>query len=140
MSKQHTGPHSLNSVPASRNDYGQVFLFILYTGLNTLSPPAPSASPWPSFLAFVTKTSPQTNETVTTKITLQGVLEELVHPRDLGRDAEVDGAVANLDDQAADDFGVDLFTLVRLRLIMYEGSEKGGRTWLVTLSFLPWPT
>ena len=39
---------------------------------------------------------------------LQSVLKELVHPRHLRRNAEVDRAVANLDDQAAADVGVDL--------------------------------
>ena len=43
---------------------------------------------------------------------LQSVLEELVELGDLGRDAEVNGPVADFDDQAALDVGVDLSMLV----------------------------
>lgn len=39
---------------------------------------------------------------------LQSVLEQLVHPGHLGGDGEVDGAVANLDDESTADVGVDL--------------------------------
>ena len=39
---------------------------------------------------------------------LQRVLEELVHLGDLGRDGKVDGAVADLDNEAATDLRVDL--------------------------------
>lgn len=39
---------------------------------------------------------------------LQAVGEELVHLGDAGGDAEVDGAVADFDDKAADDVRVDL--------------------------------
>jgi hypothetical protein len=39
---------------------------------------------------------------------LQGVVEELVHLGNLGRDAEVDCPVANLDDEATNDIRVDL--------------------------------
>jgi hypothetical protein len=39
---------------------------------------------------------------------LQSILEQLVHLGHLGRDGQVDGAVANLDDQAAADLRVDL--------------------------------
>jgi hypothetical protein len=39
---------------------------------------------------------------------LKGVVEELVHLGNLGRDAEVDCPVANLDDEATNDIGVDL--------------------------------
>ena len=38
---------------------------------------------------------------------LQRVGEELVHLGDLGGDGEVDGAVADLDDETAEDLGVD---------------------------------
>lgn len=41
-------------------------------------------------------------------LVLQGIGEEFVHLRDAGRDAEVDCAVADLDDEAAEDLGVDL--------------------------------
>lgn len=40
---------------------------------------------------------------------LQGVREELVHLGELGGDAEVDRPVANVDDEAAQDLGVDLY-------------------------------
>lgn len=39
---------------------------------------------------------------------LQGVLEELVHLGDAAGDAEVDGSVADLNDESANDVGVDL--------------------------------
>ena len=39
---------------------------------------------------------------------LQAVGEELVHLGDAGGDAEVDGAVADFDDEAANDVRVDL--------------------------------
>jgi hypothetical protein len=39
---------------------------------------------------------------------LQNIGKGLVELGDLGRDAEVDGAVAHLQDEAADDVGVDL--------------------------------
>lgn len=42
------------------------------------------------------------------KTVLQGVGEELVQLSDLGGDAKVDGALADLDDESADDVGVDL--------------------------------
>lgn len=42
------------------------------------------------------------------KDNLQGVGQELVHLRDLGRDREVDGSVSDLNNQAANDVGVDL--------------------------------
>lgn len=41
-------------------------------------------------------------------VVLQSVLEELVHLGDAGRDAEVDGSVANLDDESTNNVGVDL--------------------------------
>jgi hypothetical protein len=42
---------------------------------------------------------------------LQSVSEELVHLGDLGCDTEVDGAVANLDNESTTDLGVDLSQL-----------------------------
>ena len=39
---------------------------------------------------------------------LQSVSEELVHLGDLGCDTEIDGAVANLDNESTTDLGVDL--------------------------------
>jgi hypothetical protein len=42
---------------------------------------------------------------------LQGVSEELVHLGDLGCDTEVDGAVANLDNESTTNLGVDLSQL-----------------------------
>ena len=47
------------------------------------------------------------------KVNLQGVGEQLVHLGKLGGDAEVDCPVANLDDEAANDVGVDLGKGVR---------------------------
>jgi hypothetical protein len=41
-------------------------------------------------------------------VVLQSVREELVHLGDAGRDAEVDGSVANLDDESTNNVGVDL--------------------------------
>jgi hypothetical protein len=40
---------------------------------------------------------------------LQSISQSLVHLGDLGGDAEVDGAVADLDNDATDKVGVDLF-------------------------------
>lgn len=40
---------------------------------------------------------------------LQSISQSLVHLGDLGGDAEVDGAVADLDNEATDKVGVDLF-------------------------------
>jgi len=86
---------------------------------------------------------------------LQGVRQELVHLGDAGGDAEVDGAVTDLDDESTNDVGVDLKTSVRSFVLKILGdvakfATGGGmpgvpgwdwsRTWLVTLSFLPWPT
>ena len=39
---------------------------------------------------------------------LQSISQSLVHLGDLGRHAKVDGAVANLDDEAANQVGVNL--------------------------------
>ena len=54
--------------------------------------------------------SPAQQSSIATKgeVNLQGVSEQLVHLGKLGRDAEVDCPVANLDDEATDDIGVDL--------------------------------
>jgi hypothetical protein len=41
-------------------------------------------------------------------IYLQSILEQLVHLGHLGRDGQIDGAVGNLDDEAALDLRVDL--------------------------------
>jgi hypothetical protein len=67
-------------------------------------------------------------------INLQRVGEELVHLGDAGGDAEVDGAVANLDDESADDVGVDLTMSDGER---FDSGWYVARTSLVTLSFLP---
>lgn len=47
---------------------------------------------------------------------LQSIGKGLVELGDLGRDAEVDGAVADLQDEAADDVGVDLSQTLDKRL------------------------
>lgn len=64
-----------------------------------------------------------------TRVDLQRVIEELVHLGDAARDAEVDGPVADLDDKATDDVGVDLggcqlSSTPRMRWIL-------GKTYLV---------
>lgn len=41
-------------------------------------------------------------------VVLQGVGQELVHLGDASRDAEVDGSVSDLDDESANNVGVDL--------------------------------
>lgn len=48
---------------------------------------------------------------------LQGLAKELVHLGDLGGDGEVDGALTDLDDETADDVGVDLFKLRKEKVI-----------------------
>jgi hypothetical protein len=47
-------------------------------------------------------------------VDLQVVSEELVHLGDAGGDAEVNGSVADLDDESADDLGVDLAFVCKL--------------------------
>ena len=42
-------------------------------------------------------------------VNLQSISESLVELGDLGGDAQVDGAVTDLDNEPADDVGVDLF-------------------------------
>lgn len=82
-------------------------------------------------------------------IRLQVVSKELVHLADASGDAEVDGSVADLDNESTNDVGVDLENLCKLTLktngdIFYkkigERSKERKHTALVTLSFLPWPT
>ena len=53
------------------------------------------------------------------KVYLQSILEQLVHLCHLGRDAEVDGAVADLDDEAAADLGVHLGHHLELLALAY---------------------
>jgi hypothetical protein len=60
------------------------------------------------------------NETVSS--ILQAVRKELVHLGDAGGDAEVDGLVANLNDESADNVGVDLVADLEL----LAGSNVGG--------------
>jgi hypothetical protein len=43
------------------------------------------------------------------KSNLHSVGKSFVETVDLGRDAEVDGAIADFDDEAAEDVGVDLY-------------------------------
>lgn len=69
---------------------------------------------------------------------LQGVGKELVHLGDLGGDGEVDGPVANLNDEASENLGVDLCLLTSQSAT--GKSPMGSLTSLVTFSFLPWPT
>jgi hypothetical protein len=83
-------------------------------------------------------------------IDLQVVSEELVHLADAGGDAEVNGSVADLDDESTNDVGVDLERSCEFIFKMngdippgVDGESEGKElrhTALVTLSFLPWPT
>lgn len=77
-----------------------------------------------------------------TRVHLQRVSEELVHLGDAARDAEVDRSVTNLDNEATDDVGVNLGALSALMPAPSASATDitGQPTWLVTLSFLPWPT
>jgi len=54
------------------------------------------------------KSLPRAHSTPNTTTYLQSVLEQLVHARHLGRDAEVDGTVADLDNKTTADVWVDL--------------------------------
>jgi len=54
------------------------------------------------------------------KVNLQSLGEQLVHLGKLGGDAQVDCPVANLDDEATDDIGVDLRRFVRIWTLGYE--------------------
>lgn len=54
-------------------------------------------------------------------VILQGVGQELVHLGDAGGDAEVNGSVANLDDESANDVGVDLDVDVRRACLGWGG-------------------
>jgi hypothetical protein len=58
---------------------------------------------------------------------LQSISEELVHLGDLGGDGEIDGALANLNDEATEDIGVDLVgDLELLALANVLGLGDGG--------------
>lgn len=59
---------------------------------------------------------------------LQVVSEELVHLADAGRDAEVNGSVADLDDESTNDVGVDL---ERLREFDMQDENGGIVHWLM---------
>jgi len=81
-----------------------------------------------------------TKETVIA-VKLQGVRQQLVQLGDARRDAEVNGPVANLDDQTAHNVRIDLREQVSVGPVGDGRLVGGGRlTLLVTLSFLPWPT
>ena len=60
------------------------------------------------------------------KISLQAVGQELVELGDLGGDGEVDGAVTDLDDQAAEDLGVHLVPDLELLALAVLGLGDGG--------------
>lgn len=68
---------------------------------------------------------------------LQSIRQELVHLGDAGGDAEVDGSVADLDDETADDVRVDLGSFVRGVWPGVKCEDWEKRTVLVTLSFWP---
>ena len=69
------------------------------------------------------------------KTVLQSVREELVHLGDAGRDAEVNGTVADLDDESANNVRVDLRAVSKPIIVLDRAFQK--QTSLVTLSFLP---
>lgn len=54
---------------------------------------------------------------------LQSIRQKLVHLGDLGRDAEIDGAVTDLDDEPANKVRVDLHLLV-LTWKMVDGIDR----------------
>lgn len=59
-------------------------------------------------------------------VILQGVVEELVHLCDLGRDGQVDGSVADLDNETTDDFGVNLVCHLELLALADVGGLGNG--------------
>jgi hypothetical protein len=69
---------------------------------------------------------------------LHGIGKSLVHLGDLGRNAQVDSAVANLNDESTNEVGVDL---VRLANIFpkkkHLPNPDSKHTLAITLSFLP---
>lgn len=65
---------------------------------------------------------------------LHGICKSLVELGELGRHAEVDGTVTNLDDEAADKVGVDLHRSA----YRHSTKEVHPHTFVITLSFLPW--
>jgi hypothetical protein len=71
-------------------------------------------------------------------IILQGVVEELVHLGDLGGHGQVDGAVANLDDETAEDVWVDLVCNLQLLALtnvlrLLDGGLEAGKSLVVEL-------
>ena len=58
---------------------------------------------------------------------LQGIGKEFVHLCDAGRDAEINRAVADLNDEATEDLGVDLFTSLAFTSFLTRGNRMGGR-------------
>lgn len=57
------------------------------------------------------KSNQHAHTTLEAILHLQSISESLVHLGDLGRDAQVDGAVTDLDDEATDKVGVNLVML-----------------------------
>lgn len=70
---------------------------------------------------------------------LQGVAQELVHLGNLGRDGQIDGAVANLNNKSSNNLRVDLHLSVS-SLLAVNRTRAVFLTSLVTFNFLPWPT
>lgn len=66
---------------------------------------------------------------------LHSVGKSFVETVDLGRDAEVDGAITDFDNEAAEDVGVDLY---QCQCMMSRKGVEGTHTLVTTLSFLPW--
>lgn len=69
---------------------------------------------------------------------LQSIGKSLVHLGDLGRNAKVNGAVANLNDESTNEVGVDLINRVSKQTQNKKFSSTRKRTLATTLSFLPW--
>lgn len=84
----------------------------------SISPPRSLSAPCLHAVLLAQRSSIATKEEV---LNLQTVSEQLVHLGKLGRDAEVDCPVANLDDETADDIGVDLRCVIRMK-----SRVKGG--------------
>ena len=66
---------------------------------------------------------------------LQSVGEGLVELGDLGRHAEVDGAVTDLDDKSTDELGVNLFCCW---LLVFDWVGVGGRKGVEEGRDVPW--
>lgn len=76
--------------------------------------------------AFICRSPRQYNRT-----SLQGVGKELVHLGNLGRDGEVDGPVANLDNQSSKNLGVDLVCML-VPSTVREAAQPDDKAYLIS--------